>query len=89
MNTIVTTIEVDGEPREVEVEYDFYRARAGARDSLGGVRGAGPPLEPDEPAHVEIRSVKSLGTDDLPELRVGLLELIEERCLADAAQYSE
>jgi len=41
----------------VEVEYTAHRAHRGARDSLGGKRGAGPPLEPDEPAGIEIESV--------------------------------
>lgn len=45
----------------LEVRYTFYPACQGARDSLGGVRGAGPPLEPDEPASVEIDDVILLG----------------------------
>lgn len=42
---------------EVEVEYSRSKARRGARDSCCGVRGAGAPLEPDEPEEVEILSV--------------------------------
>lgn len=42
---------------EISVELTYYPAIRGARDSLMGVRGAGPPLEPDEPATFEITSV--------------------------------
>lgn len=42
---------------QVEVEYTYHRAHRGARDNLCGKRGAGPPLEPDEPAEIEIESV--------------------------------
>ena len=42
--TVTITVE-----REVEVEIEYTPAYRGARDSCGGVRGAGPPLEPDTP----------------------------------------
>jgi len=42
---------------EVTVEYTFHKGSKGARDSINGVRGAGPPLEPDEPDSVEILAV--------------------------------
>lgn len=45
----------------IEVDYKFYPAVRGARDSLNGIRGAGPPIEPDEPACVELQSVKLFG----------------------------
>jgi hypothetical protein len=43
----------------VIVDYHYTKATRGARDTIGGVRGAGPPLEPDEPETVEIVSVKT------------------------------
>ena len=46
--TVTITVE-----REVEVEIEYTPACRGARDSCGGVRGAGPPLEPDTPASLE------------------------------------
>ncbi|HEY5960939.1 MAG TPA: hypothetical protein VIV60_30495 [Polyangiaceae bacterium] len=58
-NHIQTSIEVN-----VIVEYDFYPGGPGARDSLGGIRGAGPPLEPDEPPSAEVTRVL-LGTLDI------------------------
>ena len=41
----------------LRVEYIFYPSSRGSRDSLNGVRGAGPQLEPDEPADIEITSI--------------------------------
>ena len=38
---------------EIECEFDYHRAYRGKCDSLCGVRGAGQPLEPDEPAYLE------------------------------------
>jgi len=46
--TVTITVE-----REVEVEFYYTPACRGARDSCGGVRGAGPPLEQDEPEELE------------------------------------
>ena len=43
---------------EVEVSYDAWPACRGARDSLCGKAGAGPPLEPDEEACIEITGAK-------------------------------
>ena len=53
---------------EIEVEYTYHRARRGARDSLCGKRGAGPPLEPDEPAEIEIDSVTDATSGEELEL---------------------
>ena len=57
MSEYETTVERDGEDVPVTVEYTYHRATRGARDSLCGIRGAGPPLEPDEPAWAEIDKV--------------------------------
>lgn len=89
-NTIIA-LEIDGETSEYYIEYEYYRACRGARDSLGGMPGAGPPLEPDEPEHCEIIGVmKEKGGDcilsTLSEKQVGLLE---ERCLDEVAQPDE
>ena len=43
---------------EVEVSYDVWPASRGARDSLCGKAGAGPPLEPDDPGGIEITGAK-------------------------------
>lgn len=54
-NTIeITVTKEDDSEMDVTVEYTFIPARAGMRDTLCGVRGGGPPLEPDEPASVEL-----------------------------------
>ena len=51
--TVTITVERDGLEHDVQVEFEYHRAHRGARDSLGGVRGAGPPLEQDEPEELE------------------------------------
>ena len=79
MSTLTTTLTRGDESIEVEVEYSFSKGRRGARDSLGGVHGAGPPLEPDDPPKIEIRSVKVIDlTDDENER-------LTELCMEDAA----
>lgn len=54
------TREIDGTEVDVtlEIDYTYHPAHKGARDSLCGKRNAGPPLEPDEPAHFEINFAK-------------------------------
>ena len=65
MNLISSTIQIerDGVDCEVEVRFEFHRAYRGLRDSLGGIRGAGPPLEPDEPAELEFYDATCNGQD--------------------------
>lgn len=87
------TLSIRGQDADliIEVDYDFIRASKGARDSLGGVRGAGPPLEPDEPAHCELTEARAwtdpkAGPDD-PGVNIWTLltkdqrEALEEACL--------
>ena len=52
------TITRDDIDTEVDVDFTYHPAYRGRRDSIGGKRGAGPPLEPDEDASIEINSVK-------------------------------
>jgi hypothetical protein len=66
--TYETTIERDDEEIKLEITYSSYAGCRGARDSLGGKRGAGPPLEPDEPASMEIELVRDMATGDDFEL---------------------
>ena len=70
---------------ELEVQYKFYPARRGARDSFMGKRGSGPQLEPDEPADVDILSIKFNGeevelTDECYDtLQEKIIQSIERR----------
>lgn len=41
----------------LEIHFVYYKGRQGQRDSLAGIPGAGPALEPDEPAEIEIYEV--------------------------------
>jgi hypothetical protein len=61
---------VDGQEVEISVECEFayHKAVRGARDSIGGVRGAGPALEPDEPASMEFISAHNIETGEEVEL---------------------
>ena len=52
----------------VECEFEYHRAYKGARDSISGVRGAGPALEPDEPAHFELIGAYDIETGEVIEL---------------------
>lgn len=78
------TIERDEQDFEVIAEVIFHRAHRGARDSLGGVRGAGPPLEPDEPAEFEIGSVTDSAGNE-----IDVDEELEERILEEANDAME
>ena len=68
-------LEFNGEEREFEVGYDFYPASKGRREDDGT------PLEPDEPARVEVGSYKLAGEDIESELTAGQLQRIEQACL--------
>jgi hypothetical protein len=82
--TFKTTIEKDGEDCPVEVEYSYTKGCRGSRDSLGGVRGAGPPLEPDEPPEIEIVSVCAAdGTDYEGDLTERERKAITNECFGD------
>ena len=71
----------------LEVQYTAFKASKGAMDSLCGVRVAGPPLEPDEPASVEIDAVRCNGV--LVRLTEAQMEELEELVLSEHEQLSE
>jgi len=56
---IYRTIDDQQVEEPITVEFKYYPPSPGQRDSLGGKRGAGPPLEPNDPAEIEILSVFS------------------------------
>jgi hypothetical protein len=66
---------------ELDVTYRSYKAHRGARDSFMGRPGAGAQLEPDEPAGIEIESIKLFGHE--VEVSEKDLENIEEKILAE------
>lgn len=68
--TVTRTREVQGVECDVEINvvvtYRIIPGSRGMRDSLGGIRGAGPALEPDEAPEVEIvRTVESATGKDI------------------------
>jgi hypothetical protein len=72
---------------KVFVYYTYNRGCRGARDSLCGVRGGGPALEPDETAGVEIDWVTSAGSgadvvlsdDELKRIHDEIMDVIADR----------
>jgi hypothetical protein len=88
--TFDTFIVRDENEIAVTVEFSMSRGYKGARDSLCGVRRAGPPLEPDEPPEATILSV--LGpdsTDYVDSLNDGEVETLLEKCYEYVADNSE
>ena len=52
-------------------ELHLHKTVRGARDSLGGVAGMGPPIEPDEEFyHIEVKQVEVFGIDIIDEIEV-------------------
>lgn len=101
-STYETVILRDEEDAEIEipvrVEYAYYPFCRGQRDSFGGKPGAGLPLEPDEPAYVEVEQVFILGEDgksgpELDDLTKSERDLLECEIMEDiadrAADYPE
>lgn len=80
--TLETIIYRDDEEVEVTCELCYHSSHQGARDSLMGVRNAGPPLEEDEPAHWELESCKDADGND-----VKLSPFEEQRVFEKAWSY--
>lgn len=74
---------------EVEVAYSFTSACRGRRDSLGGRANAGPPLEPDSPAEVEVLSVREVATGAEVELSDSEEEAVIEAIWEDVANRAD
>lgn len=79
--TLTTTLNREDQDIPVTVEFTYMRGCRGARDSLCGKRGAGPPLEPDEPDEIEIATVQDDMGNEI-ECTDKELALIEEECWA-------
>ena len=62
---------------EVNVAFTHHRAHRGQRDTLCGVRGAGPALEPDEPDELVFESATDEDGNDV-ELTEQELQQAEE-----------
>ena len=75
------TVDRDGEDFKVIADVEYHRAYRGHRDSCGGVRGAGPPLEPDEPAGFEINSVTDGAGNE-----IDVDKKLEQRILEEAGE---
>ena len=78
----LTTIycDADDNSHEIVVHFTYFPGCRGARDSLGGKRGAGPPLEPDEDPEIEINKVIDKTTGEEVELDESQLDCINQEC---------
>jgi hypothetical protein len=63
------------------VEYTYHQGCRGERDSLCGVRGAGPPIEPDEPPYIELDSVTDADSGSEIELTDTESNRIRDECI--------
>jgi len=86
---IKTYWEEHDKEHEIRVEFTVWPGCRGARDSLCGVLGAGPPLEPDEDPEVEITGVSLTATGGAIELSQKDCERIEEECWQYLEEMSE
>jgi len=77
MATYQSTVEIDGYEVAVKIEYTYHKSSKGSRDSYGV------PMEPDEPALVEIGNMYIESNDAFIgiELPAGLVEDFEEEIL--------
>ena len=73
--------EVNGNYVEIiaECEFIYHRAYRGARDSIDGVRNAGPALEPDEPASFSFRGAVDIDTGEEIDLTESELDEAEQK----------
>jgi len=85
----VVTREFSGIEREIEIEAEIslYKGHRGKRDTLFGVRNAGPQLEPDEPPTAEVESACEIETGDPIDLTPAEEATILEKCNDYALQY--
>lgn len=86
---LIHVIETDDGEVELRVEFGATPFRRGMRDSLCGVRGAGPALEPDEPAAVEVESVTNAVTGEPVELDNADMDRVFEVCLESVADSAD
>ena len=81
--------DADDKEHAIRVEFTHWAGCRGARDSLCGVRGAGPPLEPDEDPEVEITSITLDATGKEIEVSDKDQDRIEEECWDYVREMSE
>jgi hypothetical protein len=86
---LIHAIETDDGEVELRVEFGATPFRRGMRDSLCGVRGAGPALEPDEPAAVEVESVTNAVTGEPVELDNAEMDRVIQACWESVADSAD
>ena len=81
--------DADDKEHQIQVEFTVWHGCRGARDSLGGVRGAGPPLEPDEDPEIEITAITLVATGTEIEVSEKDTDRIVEECWQYLEEMSE
>jgi hypothetical protein len=81
--------DADDKEHAIRVEFTLLPGCRGARDSLCGVRGAGPPLEPDEDPEIEITSITLAATGEEIEPSDKDTNRIIDECWDYVAEMSE
>lgn len=67
--------------KHYDIFFTLYPPTRGSRDSLGGIRGAGPPLEPDDPAEIEItRIYDQLKNEDVDPCELSNIDELQQAC---------
>ncbi len=89
MATFTSLLERDGQLFNATIEYTWHRAYRGARDSILGKRGAGPPLEPDEPEEIEIESVTDENGNSVELTKAEETNLIDQIANSYQPDYDE
>lgn len=78
--TVKTMYDMDDNEMEVTVRYEYYKGGKGARGDFGV------PMEPDEPAQVNVISVTNIDTGDDVELSRSDLDQLEDEILGDVRE---
>ncbi len=90
MNIFIdTTVEREDGEVDVRCEFEAFAACRGRRDSCCGVAGAGPALEPDEPAHVEFIVAKDINGNEVELTEAELDRVTVEACEREGDSYED
>lgn len=89
-NSKVTTNFILAETdQNLKIEWIYYPPCRGARDSCGGVAGAGPALEPDDPAELEFIKAYDEQTGEEVELTESEQDTAREKAWEEMSEQDD